>query len=120
GVPAVRSGRGFLPHQHRCGFAFAGARRSPGIAHEHAGRRCVRRGAGQNAGEAGLPTLRTILARGHFRLVVFAVLLAAFSLTFTGALLLRSYAQLNLQLAAKTLSYAVEPAVYFGDTEAVR
>lgn len=80
----------------------------------------MRRGAGQNAGEAGLPTLRTILARGHFRLVVFAVLLAAFSLTFTGALLLRSYAQLNLQLAAKTLSYAVEPAVYFGDTEAVR
>jgi len=71
------------------------------------------------AEEGGLPTLRTILARGHFRLVVLAVLLAAVSLTVGGAMLLRSYAQLNLQLAAKTLSYAVEPAVYFGDTEAV-
>ncbi len=73
----------------------------------------------RNADEEGLPTLRTILARGHFRLVVFAVLFAAVSLTVTGALLLRSYAQLNLQLAAKSLTYAVEPAVYFGDTEAV-
>ncbi len=66
-----------------------------------------------------MPTLRTVLARDHFWLVVLAVLLAAVSRTVTGALLMRGYAQQNLQLAAKTLSYAVEPAVYFGDTEAV-
>jgi diguanylate cyclase (GGDEF)-like protein len=73
----------------------------------------------QDADGAPLPTLRAVLARGHFRLVVLAVVLAAVSLTITGALLLRSYAQQNLHLAAKTLSYAVEPAVYFGDPEAV-
>jgi diguanylate cyclase (GGDEF)-like protein len=76
-------------------------------------------GLGRKNAGGPLPTLRTVLARGHFRLVVLAVVLAAASLTVTGALLLRSYAQQNLQLAAKTLSYAVEPAVYFGDHEAV-
>jgi diguanylate cyclase (GGDEF)-like protein len=77
------------------------------------------RGSRPKAGKGDLPTLRAILARGHLRLVVLAVLLAAVSLTVAGGMLLRSYAQLNLQLAAKTLSYAVEPAVYFGDTAAV-
>src|SRR5690606_30897602 len=33
--------------------------------------------------------------------------------------LLREYSHLNLKLAARTLSYAVEPAVYFGDLGAV-
>lgn len=69
--------------------------------------------------QAKLPTLRAILAKGHFRLVMLAVLLATASLTVTGAFLLRDYAHLNLQLAAKTLSYVVEPAVYFGDIPAV-
>lgn len=66
-----------------------------------------------------LPTIRSILARGHVRLVVMAVILASATLTISGALLLRSYADMNLQLAARTLRYAVEPAVYFGDRDAL-
>src|SRR5690606_12445977 len=119
GVLAVRGRWGFVPNQHRCGFAITSASRSARIAHEHPGEPGVMGLGRKNPDGAPLPTLRTVLARGHFRLVVLAVLLAAVSLTVTGALLLRSYAQQNLQLAAKTLSYAVEPAVYFGDIEAV-
>lgn len=67
-----------------------------------------------------LPTLRKILARGHLQLVLFAVLLAAASLTLSGMVVIRGYSQANLALAARTISYTVEPAVLFGDRDAAR
>lgn len=67
-----------------------------------------------------LPTLRQMLARVHLRLILFAVGLAAVSLLVSGVLVIRNYAQKNLDLLASTVSYTVEPAVVFGDAAAVR
>ena len=67
---------------------------------------------------AGLPTIRDMLARVHLRLILFAVLLAAASLTLSGGLVIRNYAQRNLDLVARTVAYTVEPAVVFGDKQA--
>jgi hypothetical protein len=64
------------------------------------------------------PTLRGVLARGHLRLVLLAVLLASLSLMASGLFALRGYAGQNVALAAETLSYAVEPTLVFGDREA--
>lgn len=63
--------------------------------------------------------LRHIVARGHLWLVLCSVLLAALALTLTGAVLIRGYAQSNLDLVGRTVSYAVEPSIYFGDVESV-
>ncbi len=69
---------------------------------------------------ANLPTLRDILARVHLRLTLFAVALAAISLMLSGVIVIRNYAQRNLSLIAHTVSYTVEPAVMFGDQQAIR
>jgi diguanylate cyclase len=69
---------------------------------------------------AGLPTLRQVLAQVHLRLILFAVTLAAASLLVSGTVVIRNYAQKNLDLLARTVSYTVEPAIVFGDAEAVR
>lgn len=69
---------------------------------------------------AGLPTLRQLLAQVHLRLILFAVTLAAASLLVSGTVVIRNYAQKNLDLLARTVSYTVEPAIVFGDAEAVR
>lgn len=69
---------------------------------------------------APLPTLRHILGRVHLRLILFAVALAAVSLLFSGIMVIRGYAQRNLELIAHTVAYTVEPAVVFGDVHAIR
>lgn len=66
-----------------------------------------------------LPTLRQILARVHLRLILFAVVLAALSLLVSGTIVIRNYASRNLDLIARTVSYTVEPAVVFGDRQAI-
>ena len=66
-----------------------------------------------------LPSLRELLARVHLRLILFAVTLAAASLMVSGVLVIRNYAQQNLQLIAKTAAYTVEPAVVFEDRQAI-
>ena len=66
-----------------------------------------------------LPTLRQLLARVHLRLILFAVTLAAASLMVSGVLVIRNYAQQNLNLLAKTVAYTVEPAVVFEDRQAI-
>lgn len=66
------------------------------------------------------PSIRDVLARGHFRMVTFAVILAATSLTVTGAILLRTFNYNNLELTVRTVSYAVEPAMFFADGDEVR
>lgn len=60
-----------------------------------------------------------MLARVHLRLIVFAVLMAGVVLSFSGFMIMRGYAERNLTLVAQTVSYAVEPAVVFGDIDAV-
>ena len=66
------------------------------------------------------PTLRQTLSRVHRSLVLFAVLLVSTTMLISGALMIRDYVSRNLQLVARTVSYTVEPAIVFGDTEAVR
>ncbi len=64
-------------------------------------------------------TIRHLLARVHLRLILFAVLLAAASLTVSGGLVIRNYVQQNLDLLALTVAYTVEPAVMFDDRPAI-
>lgn len=68
---------------------------------------------------ADRPTLRQLLARVHLRLILFAVLLAAACLMLSGGLVIRNYAQRNLDLVARSVAYTVEPAVVFGDRPAI-
>lgn len=68
---------------------------------------------------AQLPTIREVLGGANLRLILFAVLLAAASVTVSGALAIRNYAQRNLDLMARTVAYTVEPGVVFGDRSAI-
>ena len=70
--------------------------------------------------DAAMPTLRQVLARVHMRLILFAVLMAGVTLTITGVLVIRGYADRNLALIARTVAYTVEPALVFEDMEAAR
>lgn len=64
-------------------------------------------------------TIRAILSRVHLRLVLLSVALAAAGLTVSGVFLLRSYERLSLRQAASAVAYSAEPAVVFGDKDAV-
>lgn len=66
-----------------------------------------------------LPTLRDVLRRAHLRLIIFAVVMAGFVLAFSGFIIMKGYAERNLSLVAQTVGYTVEPAVVFGDVDAV-
>lgn len=60
-------------------------------------------------------TVRGMLGRVHLRLILFAVLLSGASLVLSGGLVIRSYAQRNLELAARTVAQTVQPALVLGD-----
>lgn len=60
-----------------------------------------------------------MLARVHLRLIVFSVLMAGLILSFSGFMIMRGYAERNLTLVAQTVSYTIEPAVVFGDVDAI-
>ncbi|EKT4452332.1 diguanylate cyclase [Pseudomonas putida] len=64
------------------------------------------------------PTLRSVLGRGHLSVALLAVGLAGISLTLLGVLALRVYANHNLHLIARSISYTVEAAVVFDDSAA--
>lgn len=64
------------------------------------------------------PTLRSVLGRGHLSVALLAVGLAGVSLTLLGVLALRVYANHNLHLIARSISYTVEAAVVFDDSAA--
>lgn len=68
---------------------------------------------------AGPPTICSLLGRVHLRLILFAVLLAAASLTLSGGLVIRSYAQRNLDLVAQTMAQTIQPAVVSGNRAAL-
>ena len=59
-----------------------------------------------------------MLGRGHLSVALLAVGLAGISLTLLGVLALRVYANDNLQLIARSISYTVEAAVVFDDSAA--
>lgn len=61
------------------------------------------------------PTLRSVLGRGHLSVALLAVGLAGVALTLLGVLALRVYANHNLHLIARSISYTVEAAVVFDD-----
>lgn len=63
-------------------------------------------------------TLRGLLAAGHLRMILFAVVLAAASLTVSGIVMLRGQALESVRLMTNVISYSVEPALFFGDSEA--
>ena len=64
------------------------------------------------------PSLRSVLGRGHLLAAMAAVGLVSVSLTFLGVLALRVYADHNLHLIARSISYTVEAAVVFNDSSA--
>lgn len=67
-----------------------------------------------------LPTLRDVLARVHLRLIILSVAMAGIVLAFSGFIIIRGYVERNLALVARTVSYTVEPAVVFGDVDAIQ
>ncbi|KAE9646789.1 diguanylate cyclase [Pseudomonas sp. PB103] len=64
------------------------------------------------------PTLGSVLGRGHLTVALMAVAMASVSLTLLGVLALRVYADHNLHLIARSISYTVEAAVVFNDKTA--
>ncbi|MBH3462646.1 diguanylate cyclase domain-containing protein [Pseudomonas putida] len=64
------------------------------------------------------PTLRSVLGRGHLGVALIAVGLVGVSLTVLGVAALRVYANHNLHLIARSISYTVEAAVVFDDSGA--
>ncbi|WP_409525626.1 diguanylate cyclase domain-containing protein [Nitrincola sp. MINF-07-Sa-05] len=65
-----------------------------------------------------LPSLRATLNKAHLSVALIAVGLASLLLTLIALLALRVYAEHNLQLIARSVSYTVEAAVIFHDEEA--
>ncbi|WP_426202718.1 diguanylate cyclase domain-containing protein [Pseudomonas sp. TWP3-1] len=65
-----------------------------------------------------LPSLGSVIGRGHLIVALIAVAMASVSLTLLGVLALRVYADHNLHLIARSISYTVEAAVVFDDKTA--
>ena len=66
----------------------------------------------------GRPTLGSVIGRGNLIVALVAVAMASVSLTLLGVLALRVYADHNLHLIARSISYTVEAAVVFNDKAA--
>ncbi|MBV4488128.1 diguanylate cyclase [Pseudomonas sp. SWRI153] len=64
------------------------------------------------------PTLGSVIGRGHLIVALVGVAMASVSLTLLGVLALRVYADHNLHLIARSISYTVEAAVVFNDKAA--
>ncbi|SCX72237.1 diguanylate cyclase (GGDEF) domain-containing protein [Pseudomonas sp. NFACC32-1] len=65
-----------------------------------------------------LPTLGSVIGRGHLIVALVAIAMASISLTLLGVLALRVYADHNLHLIARSINYTVEAAVVFDDSAA--
>ncbi|MGS3184373.1 diguanylate cyclase domain-containing protein [Aeromonas taiwanensis] len=65
-------------------------------------------------------TLRQSLGRTHMMISLTAVCMAGLFLTITALLALRLYADHNLELVARAISYTAEAAVVFDDEEAAK
>lgn len=104
-----------LSAKSRCGFAIRHKDRSP---RSQAGKP---RGSDpvMKARVASAPSIEKVIARGYLRLVLLAVALCAVALILIGSFLIRGYADQTLSLAARTVSYSVEPALVFDDKAGV-
>ncbi len=78
--------------------------------------RLLRRNRSGNA----RPTLGRVLQRVHLGLALIAVGTAGIFLTLVALFALRAYANHNLHLIARSISYTVEAAVVFEDRTAAR
>ena len=78
--------------------------------------RLLRRNRSGNA----RPTLGRVLQRVHLGLALIAVGTAGIFLTLVALFALRAYANHNLHLIARSISYTVEAAVVFGDRPYIR
>lgn len=63
-------------------------------------------------------TLQKLLSRFHFGITLFAVALSGMTILLAGITTLRSYADRNIELAAKLGAYGAEPALVFNDPQA--
>ncbi|WP_025379579.1 diguanylate cyclase domain-containing protein [Yersinia hibernica] len=68
------------------------------------------------ANAAKLPTLGRVLGRIHLTVALVSVATAGIFLTLVALFALRVYADHNLHLIARSISYTTEAAVVFGDT----
>ncbi|WP_374524358.1 diguanylate cyclase domain-containing protein [Sphingopyxis sp.] len=65
-------------------------------------------------------TLQKLLSRFHFGITLFAVALSGITILLAGITTLRSYADRNIELAAKLGAYGAEPALVFNDPQAAQ
>lgn len=65
-----------------------------------------------------LPTLGRVLGKIHLTVAIVSVVTAGIFLTLAALFALRVYAEHNLHLIARSISYTTEAAVVFGDTMA--
>ena len=65
-------------------------------------------------------TLQKLLSRFHFGITLFAVALSGMTILLAGITTLRSYADRNIELAAKLGAYGAEPALVFNDRQAAQ
>ncbi|WP_296228986.1 diguanylate cyclase domain-containing protein [Ralstonia sp. UBA689] len=73
-----------------------------------------------SAKPAGRSSLERVLRRTYLRLAIAAVSLATIVLVFVAGMALRSYAENNLTLLARSMAYTVEAAVVFNDNVAAQ
>lgn len=64
------------------------------------------------------PSLHSVIGRGHLIVALVGVAMTSVLLTLLGVLALRVYADHNLHLIARSISYTVEAAVVFNDEAA--
>ena len=65
-------------------------------------------------------TLQKLLSRFHFGVTLLAVALSGITILLAGITTLRSYADHNIELAARLGAYGAEPALVFNDPQAAR
>lgn len=71
-------------------------------------------------GPEQIKTLQQALASAMHRVMAMAMVAVILTVLLTGLMVMRSYAQQNLQLVGQFSAYAVEPAVVFNDPVAAR
>ncbi len=71
-------------------------------------------------GTANRVSLLTTLQQAHFRVATIMMLAVGFALTLAALIALRTAAEQNLQLVARSIAYTTEAAVVFRDTIAIQ
>lgn len=72
------------------------------------------------ASKTPAPSLHSIFSKGYRSLILLTVVLASGTIIASSAIAMIDHMGRSLQLTARTVAYTVEPAIVFGDMEAVR